>query len=146
MNAELQGILDERAIKDVTIKYATALDTKNWRQLRECFTRDAVAHYGVIPDCEGVNAIIEQVSGGMDHLAQTQHILTNHVIKVDGDSATSVCYLQAQHLRDDAKPSWNFVMAGQYSDRLVRTADGWRISARSLELWWTSGDPAVIAK
>lgn len=146
MSTDLMALLDEKAIVDVTIRYATALDTKDWQRLRECFTPDAVARYGVIADCAGVDAIIEQVSGGMDYLAQTQHILTNHVVLLDGDSATCVCYLQAQHLRDNAKPSWNFIMAGQYSDSLVRTRDGWRISERALELWWTSGDPAVIAQ
>jgi ketosteroid isomerase-like protein len=146
MDTQLQALLDEKAIVDVTIKYATALDTKDWEKLRECFTPDAVAHYGVIADCVGADAIIEQVSTGVDYLGHTQHILTNHVVAIDGDSARSACYLQAQHLRDNSKPAWNFIMAGQYSDILVRTEDGWRISERSLDLWWTSGDSEVIAR
>ena len=38
-----------------------------------------------------------------------------------------------------------FVIAGRYSDRFVRTDDGWRIRERRLDRWWTAGNPAVTA-
>ena len=37
-------------------------------------------------------------------------------------------------------------MGGVYEDKLVRTAQGWRIADRRLTNLWTTGDPAVIAE
>jgi SnoaL-like domain len=39
-----------------------------------------------------------------------------------------------------------YVVAGRYDDRFVRTASGWRISHRTLSVMWTSGNPAVLAR
>jgi hypothetical protein len=36
------------------------------------------------------------------------------------------------------------VVAGRYEDRLVRTADGWRIAHRELITMWTAGNLAVV--
>ena len=67
-------------------------------------------------------------------------------MSVDGDTATSTCYLHAQHVLPGTAGGDQFVFAGRYLDNLVRTADGWRIAERTLEAMWTSGNPAVIAR
>ena len=45
----------------------------------------------------------------------------------------------------DGKP-WLFVVGGAYHDRLVRTAEGWRIAHRVEEtLWWDNPMPGLPA-
>ena len=63
-------------------------------------------------------------------------------VRVDGDAATSRCYLQAQHVVGAA----TFLLGGRYEDRLVRTADGWRIAHRDLITMWTTGDPSILGR
>ena len=65
---------------------------------------------------------------------------------LDGDEADSVCYLQAQHVRPGTMGGDTLIVAGRYLDRFVRTADGWRIAQRRLEIGWTDGNPAVLAR
>jgi hypothetical protein len=38
----------------------------------------------------------------------------------------------------------NYIVAGTYSDRHVRTPDGWRIAHRRLDVSWTDANPAVL--
>jgi 3-phenylpropionate/cinnamic acid dioxygenase small subunit len=74
---------------------------------------------------------------------ETQHLISNHQINVQGDTATCRCYLQAQHVRKAAHGGPNFIIAGRYEDQLTRTSEGWRISFRRLVVMWTDGNPAV---
>ena len=65
---------------------------------------------------------------------------------MDGDTATCRCYLVGQHIKQGPPGGEHFIMSGTYSDRLARTADGWRITERSLEILWTEGNPAVAGR
>ena len=58
-------------------------------------------------------------------------IITNLVIEVDGDTARSRCYFHAPMGRN-APDGGQYIItnAGRYLDKLVRTADGWRIVER----------------
>ncbi len=144
MEPTQQTLLDERAIEALCIRYATALDTRDWALLATCFTPDAVAEYEGLPSSEGYDAIEKLCRDTLTPLARSQHLLTNIHPEVAGDTATVSSYLQAQHVRPDAEGGPNFIIAGRYRDQLVRTADGWRLERRHLEIWWTEGNPAVV--
>jgi len=91
----------------------------------------------------GREAIKGRVRRALEPLDVSQHIISNHDIVIDGARATCRCYLQAQHVRQAAPGSPNFIVAGRYEDRLVRTSVGWRIEHRELAIMWTDGNPAV---
>ncbi len=133
---------DRMAITDLTISYTWALDQHEFERLREVFLPDATFNVAGVP-LSGIDAIIEKVSGSLSPLDDSQHIISNHQIRIDGDTATSRCYLQAQHVRNAADGGPNYIFAGRYEDELVRTSDGWRIAKRSLVHMWTEGNPAV---
>jgi ketosteroid isomerase-like protein len=140
-----QALLDERDIVAVCVRYATALDTKDWALLRTCFTPDAVTDYGEHGGCNGYEEIETLVRAAIGRMARTQHLLGNFAVTVDGDEARAECYLQAQHVRPEVEGGPNFIIAGRYLDKLVRTTEGWRIAHRTLETWWTEGNAAVVA-
>jgi len=144
MTVDLQTLSDEREIERLCLVYAQALDNKQWERMRDVFTTDAVARYQGVGECNGVDEIIKLCSAGMDYLDRSQHLLSNFVIDVEGDSATSACYLQAQHVREGTAGGENFIMAGRYRDQLVRQPEGWRITQRELDIWWTEGNQAVV--
>lgn len=144
METTLQSLVDASAIRDVCTRYATALDDRDWELLSTCFTKDAVTVYEGIGECSGYDAIEELCKQALTPLTRTQHLLGNFASDVDGDLATAQCYLQAQHVREGTDGGDTYVIAGRYTDRLVRTDDGWRISWRRLETWWTDGNPAVV--
>ena len=141
MDAHVEFLLDRQEIVDVTVAYTYALDTKNWDALDDVFLSDATAM--LTEELAGREAIKERVRRALDHLDVSQHMVSNHHIVITGTTATCCCYLQAQHVREAAPGSPNFIVAGRYEDQLVKTAEGWRISRRELVIMWTDGNPAV---
>ena len=70
----------------------------------------------------------------------TQHCNSNVTIKVNGDEATAVVYLKARHIPiDDPEGKRLWDVGGYYTDRLVRTAEGWKIADLKFTQTWTEG-------
>lgn len=152
MDPELRALLDRQEIIDLTIRYATALDARDWALLRSCFVPDAVGRYdtlgkleGYVATHEGYDAIERLCQAALNPLDASQHLLTNHVVEIAGDEGTATLYFQAQHVRSSAHGGSNYIIAGRYQHRVVRTADGWKITHLHLSAIWNEGNPAVLA-
>ena len=134
---------EKQKIVDLTIAYTWIIDHGPRENLLEIFTENAV----FIIDTRHLNGIdeirgkIERTLGG---LSASQHIVSNHQVSIDGDTATSRCYLHAQHTLNGTEGGDNYVMAGRYIDKLIRSGDEWRINKRQLILDWTEGNPKVL--
>jgi SnoaL-like domain len=138
-------IADQLAIIDVAVAYTWALDTKQVEDLRSVFLPDATATLRGV-ECVGVDAIIARIGGSILRLDRTQHLVGNHQVHVDGDTATHRCHLQSQHVLEGTEGGDNFIVGGFYDDRLVRTAAGWRIAHRVMQQTWTEGNRLVVTR
>jgi len=145
MDTALAELIAKQEIADLCANYAYALDRKDWAALRECFT-DAPVFLHPGGRVDGIDGIVDRARGALDALDASQHLLGNIVVEVDGDTAQSVCYFQAQHLRAGALGGDTYIIAGSYTDRLVRTPQGWRISERVQDYLWRDGNRAVVAR
>ena len=144
MSDDLQALLDERDIVALAARYCRALDTKDWPLLSEVFVPDATAELGTASLLEGLDAITARIRSALGYLDDSQHLVGNHEVSVDGDTGTHRCYLQAQHIRKVADGSPNYMIAGRYEDRVRRTPDGWRSVHRTLTVMWTEGNLTVV--
>ena len=126
---------DRLAISDVLIRYATALDGRDWELLASCFTDDATLDYDT-SGTYGRDAFVEHCRAGLARMKATQHCVTNHVISTDGDRAHSTSYVIAQHVREN---DVTFTLGGTYSDDLVRAGTEWRIASRRFVTSWKAG-------
>ncbi len=126
-DAKLQLLLDRAEISDVQLRYATGLDSRDWPLFRSCFAdeieTDFTSIFGGTPRKVSADKWTEAARRTLSGLAATQHMITNHVITVDGDNATCVAYVQARHyLPNDTGDS------------------GWKIRACKLSLSWQTGN------
>jgi len=140
---DLRTLRDEREIHQVVTRYCRALDTKDWALLADVFAPDATADLSSGRILVGIDAIRDRIRDALHELDDSQHLVGNHEIVVDGDTATHLCYLQAQHVRKAAAGGPNYIVAGRYEDELGRTEVGWRITHRTLTVMWTDGNAAV---
>jgi ketosteroid isomerase-like protein len=140
---DMQDIVDEHEIVKVALRYCRALDTKDWQLLDDVFMVDATADLAAPSPLVGIEAIRARIRAALENLDLSQHLVGNHEVSVDGDTAVHRCYLQAQHVRRAASGGPNYIVAGRYEDRLVRTERGWRIVHRTLVVMWTEGNLAV---
>jgi hypothetical protein len=147
MNADETAIatmVDRMAIIEVTHRYCWALDSRSWELLDDVFLPDATGDLRSPTLLEGRDAIRARIRRSIEPLDATQHTVSNHLIEIDGDSATSRCYLHSQHVRHGTPGGELFVIAGRYEDQLVRTPAGWRIAFRRLVQVWQEGNLAVV--
>src|SRR5260370_33448021 len=141
----VQRLTDQQEIADLCVRYTIALDTKDWAQLESCFAPSPVfVHPG--GRLVGFPAILERTKAALTPLTATQHLLGNIVVKVDGDTARSMCYFQAQHVRAGTPGGEMYVIAGRYADALTRATDGWKITERVQTYAWRDGNRAVVAR
>ena len=134
---------DHDAIVELTHRYCWALDDRDWTALEQVFTVDATARLGT-HDCADPAAIVHRCRAALQPLDASHHMVTNHLIVVDGDRATSRCYVQAQHTKRRTSGGDNWLLGGRYVDSLRRTDDGWRIERRDLITVWTDGNTDVF--
>ena len=122
-------LTDEAAIEEVLVRYATGIDRRDWDLFRSCFTPDCRADYGPIGSWAGVEALTAWMEQAHVPFGLTLHRMTNFAVAVDGERATSRCYVHvvltlAEH-PDTAHESFGF-----YDDTLVRDGESWRIDER----------------
>lgn len=119
---------DRDELVDLTIRYATAIDSRQYPLLATVFTADAELDYGEVgkwTSAVEVTAFMEMAHAGAPN---TLHRMSNQVITVDGDTATLRTYVDALILTADGS---GVNAVGYYDDDAVRTADGWRIRNRT---------------
>ncbi|NHO66866.1 nuclear transport factor 2 family protein [Aestuariicella hydrocarbonica] len=137
---DMKKLVHERDIKNVLIEYATALDSKIYERLENVFLPDSLAVYYGVGECQGLAEITALVSGVLSQCGQTQHLLSNYQIQVEGQIAWAKCYLQAIHVGKGDYEGELMTVWGEYSDELKLTDQGWRIARRELETLHSQGD------
>lgn len=135
--SEIERLLQEREIVNLTVRYAWAIDHRHFGELAEIFAPDGTADYGRLGTFLGPDAIAAAVAGALVRFDRTQHLVSNHQVVLDGDLARGRCYFQAQHVTRGNAGDRNYIIAGDYLDQFRRTEQGWRIAARVLRVTWT---------
>jgi hypothetical protein len=144
MDTVTQRALDRRAIIDLAVTYAIAIDTRDWNLLSTVFVPGAIAEYRGYGYSEGYEAIEQTCRDAVAGLVSTQHLLGNHLVTFEtNDRATSICYVQATHVAPPRGGGSMYTVGGRYDDDLVRTKLGWQFARRTLTIVWSTGDPAI---
>ncbi|QMU76458.1 nuclear transport factor 2 family protein [Streptacidiphilus sp. PB12-B1b] len=129
----LQEMSDRMEIADLMVRYAHAVDTRDWPLFRELFTPDAVVDYGAFGGPKGsVEEVVAFLDSVLPLFTATQHLVANCAIALDGDRAAvrTMCHNpMALPGADGAEPGL-LVCGLWYRDTVLRTPQGWRISER----------------
>jgi len=115
-------------VTEVLVRYATAIDRKDWHLFRTCFTPDCQADYGDIGVWDGLDAITAYMTKTHPDTIRSLHRISNAVITRTGDGAAARSYVDVVYVGIDTRSGVQ--AAGVYDDELVEAADGWRISRR----------------
>jgi 3-phenylpropionate/cinnamic acid dioxygenase small subunit len=77
---------------------------------------------------------------------RTAHLMTNHLVEIDGDRAAGTVLCTARHLHKDPADRNVLVVVIRYVDRYKREADGWRIADREIRFLWSERHDMVDAE
>jgi hypothetical protein len=120
---------DERAIIAILLRYATAIDQRNWPLLASCFTDHVEADYAHIGRWAGRDSFVEHMAKGHAKLGPTLHRITNCVVVSQLDGAAATSYVDALLMRQESGKTFRQAH-GWYEDQLVRNEQGWKIRRR----------------
>ena len=145
MQQQVQALTDRAEITDLLDRYLRSLDEgvfdEEWA--RAFHTEDVTAEMP-IGTVHGRDALLARIRQGMALFDRTVHLGTNAVIEIDGERATTRGTQLSTHVLADGTGSV-FISAGHADAELVRTAEGWRISASTLQVVWTQGPPPQVS-
>jgi hypothetical protein len=145
---QVQRLADRVDIVELMNQYAAGMDLLDVELYQRCFTDPLEIDFGSW-DEEAVKQMsiqewVDYVWDKIQGLDATQHIMTNHHVTFQGDDeATCVAYLHAQHYIKGAECE-AYTVGGYYTDTVVRTGEGWRISRAKFTMTWSTGDIGVI--
>ena len=141
MSDDSAELLDRLAINDLLVRYAWAIDTKDWDALDGVFTPDAHIDYTATGGIAGSLAEIKPwLAESLAAFPATQHLLANSQVTITGATATArTAVYNPMGAATREGPLHFFVMGGIYADRLVRTPAGWRIAERVEHFVWMDG-------
>jgi hypothetical protein len=129
----------ESDIEVLLLRYATAIDTRDWGLFRRCFTDDAATDYGEVGSWRTLDEIARFMEDAHIGFAATNHMMSNIVVAVDGAEAGARSYVHAVlAFPDDA--GW-IDCVGTFQDELVLTRDGWRIARRTFRVTRLAAGP-----
>lgn len=141
---ELRGLLDRSEIADAVNSIATLADARNWEALRSVFADEIEVDYtslvGDEPATLRAEGLIEGWRAALSGYDATQHAVTNHLARVDGDVATCSTYVVAQHYLLNYKGGDLWALGGRYDYRLLHAPEGWKVSAIKLTVLWAEGN------
>jgi len=124
--------------------YAVAVDTQHWDLLADVFTADAMADFGGGAVWQDLASLTRDFIIIHQPFDATQHVTTNHVVRVAGDDAHCLSYVRGRFIRRGLAGGDSFESGGWYDDRLLRTPAGWRIRERVCRTVWCEGNPEVM--
>jgi hypothetical protein len=147
MTMTLQEISDRLEIQELFVDYTQAIDRRNWDALDDVFTADAFIDYAETGGSKGdLPSTKEFLAQAMPMFKTFQHMVGTSKIVVDGDTATatSICHNPMVLPGENGGAPRTFYVGLWYHDKLVRTADGWRIKERVEELSYFHNAPEAM--
>jgi uncharacterized protein (TIGR02246 family) len=129
MDANLQQLVDNRAIEDVMIEYFDRVDALDPFGAADVFAEDATADLMTGKVYDSRARIGRALSRILVQYSHTSHHISNHRSRVDGDHATAMTYIYAFHRFPDDSV-WH--LWARHADRLARRDGRWMITERIL--------------
>jgi hypothetical protein len=126
------GALADRAeLVELLGRYADIADRKEYTELPSLVFTDPVtldfeAVAGIPPMTTPLREYVEVLRASFAPFRATHHVISGHVIELDGDTAKIHAHVRAEHWADGGPDRW--LVTGFYDNEAVRTADGWRLS------------------
>ena len=136
---EMEKALIERDCERLAVQYCHYVDHGEAERIAELFSDDGVWASSEVK-LDGREAIRKAIAARQANAARmSRHVCNNFLLNIiDADHAEGTVYLTLY--RHDGKagrrlsPLEGPAMVGEYRDRFVRTAEGWRIAHREIDV------------
>lgn len=131
---ELQALLDRDRVRECIARLARGEDRRNGEMIKASYWPDSRTDYGVF---EGsFDDYYAWVIPGSEAIKNTQHVLGQTVVELDGGTARAETHVISYHRVDMGTEERDTCIGGRYLDRLEKRGDEWRIAHRMMLYDW----------
>lgn len=145
---QVQLLTDKEEIRSLRIQFANCMDTQDWQSFPLLFTPDVEVDYsawGNPTTTMKKEAFVSMIQKTLSRPGiRTSHYISNQQVFLEGNHAHSKAYVLARHYLKINETEHIFDMTGYYTERQVRTADGWKVAAVQLTPVFMEGDAASL--
>ena len=139
----INPLADKLEIIQLLNQFGMAIDLRNWDSFRDLFADSVVFDYSSIGEVAGTlkpEQIANTASNDLGGFQTTQHVITNHLVKLSGDTAVCKAQVRAMHLlpNEDFEPMLE--IGGYYIAGLSRINSNWKIESWKFIILWSKGD------
>lgn len=139
----LNDLLAEREIYRNLVRFAQAMDNRDWLNFK-ALTIDSVAADLGLGLKTGRDEMVATIRRYLDGCGVTQHMLGNVLIDVTGNTASSQAYVCDMHLGKGDKQQLSFHTLGLYKDQWQKIDGQWLMTQRIKDNRATVGSMAVF--
>ena len=138
--ADLASVRDELDIHRVIADYAWGCDNADWALLKSVFSEDATLDYtSTGGPAGGRDEIVGWLEESLSQVEMIQHVVTNHQVDLDGDTAKVRAMFYCSVRLPGLEPLVE--TGGYYDEDFVRTDDGWKIKRLYEDNRWMNMAP-----
>ena len=149
MPLSLQDLADRIEIAAIRPRFGRAADLRDWPAMTALFATqvdvDLSAFGGPAARMAREDLVALFRHAFRNPEIRTQQLYGSVEVEVVGDGATCRSYLQGRHASTGFPGGDLFELHAEYTDRLERGPDGWRISGTVLRVIAMSGNPGLIS-
>nr|WP_185035135.1 nuclear transport factor 2 family protein [Actinomadura coerulea] len=142
-------LVDRQAVVEVCTRMAWHADQREWDAMESVFADEVRLDYtslnGGEPAVLSPRQIADAWSGVLGGFDATQHLVGNHLVTIEGDTAVCTASFQATHRLANPFGSPLWTLGGTYRFDLVRAGGGWRIGGVVMTATWADGNRELMA-
>jgi hypothetical protein len=139
-------LADRIELNELLSRLGLWLDEKRYGEFDAIFSEDVVGEFPGGVRFQGLEELAVHARRNLSVFDAIQHVITNLLIDLDGDSASLRANLIATHIHAGGSLQDTFQVGCFYEFDAVRQADGWRFSSVVLNLVWAAGKAPAPAK
>jgi hypothetical protein len=134
MDEELRALLDRDHIRQCLVRMARGEDRRDGEMIKASCWPDSVTDYGVFKG--DFDAYYAWVIPGADAITNTQHVLGQSHIDLDGDRARVETHVVSYHRVNMGTEERDTCIGGRYLDVMEKRGREWRIAERTMLYDW----------
>ena len=134
MESELKDLLARDKIRQALVTLARGEDRRDAALITSAYWPDSVTDYGVFKG--DFAAYLAWVVPGADAITNTQHVLGQTFIELDGTRAKAETQVISYHRINMGEAEQDTVIGGRYLDVMEQRDGEWRIASRTMLYDW----------
>ena len=133
VEARLQHLEDLEEIRALRMRYHRCVNERIFKDAVDIHTEDAFIDFAGQAQARGHEEIAKLYDYLNTNVGIIRQFPANHVIAIDGDTATGNAIVDARYSQDGK----SIIAAAGYDEKYVRTKKGWKISEMIVSIYFS---------